>query len=113
MGDLLTPREVAERLRLSMDTVYELIRDGKLPARNVGAGSSPRWRIHSEDVDAYLTRPSSGPAAPGPGPERSDGEAPGARTRAAAPPRVARTKGQFMNPDERSGPGRPSPRPRA
>jgi len=51
---LLKVREVADELRLSRETVYELIRQGMLKAINV----SPSWsrrqlRIKRRDVEAF------------------------------------------------------------
>jgi len=47
---LLTPNEVAERLRVSTMTVYRLIKSGELPAARI----SSSYRLREEDVDAYL-----------------------------------------------------------
>lgn len=46
----LTPREVAEALRVSDMTVYRLIRSGELRAVRIGKS----YRISEEDFDAYL-----------------------------------------------------------
>lgn len=46
----LTPREVAEALRVSDMTVYRLIKSGELRAARIGKS----YRIREEDVDAYL-----------------------------------------------------------
>lgn len=52
----LTPREVADRLRLvKTDAVLAAIHAGELPAVNVGAGPDrPTWRIRAEDLAAFL-----------------------------------------------------------
>ncbi len=47
----LTPREVAEALRVSDMTVYRLIKSGELRALRIGKS----FRISEEDFDAYLT----------------------------------------------------------
>jgi excisionase family DNA binding protein len=49
-GRFLTPREVADLLRVSSMTVYRLIKSGELRAVRVGKA----YRILEEDVDAYL-----------------------------------------------------------
>lgn len=49
---VLTPAEVAERLRVSKMTVLRLIYSGELPALRVGR----QFRIPAEDVESYLTR---------------------------------------------------------
>ena len=49
-GRFLTPREVADLLRVSSMTVYRLIKPGELRAVRVGKA----YRILEEDVDAYL-----------------------------------------------------------
>lgn len=48
--DLLTPREVAEVMRVSTMTVYRLIKAGELPAIRVGK----HLRIRSNDVVKFL-----------------------------------------------------------
>jgi excisionase family DNA binding protein len=48
--DLLTPREVAEVMRVSTMTVYRLIKSGELPAIRVGK----HLRIRSVDVATFL-----------------------------------------------------------
>ncbi len=47
----LTPREVAEQLRVSDMTVYRLIKSGELRALRIGKS----YRISAEDFDAYLS----------------------------------------------------------
>ena len=45
--------ELAERWGVSIDTVYKLIRQGRLRAINVGLGTlRPRYRIAISDVRA-------------------------------------------------------------
>lgn len=46
----LTPREVAEALRVSDMTVYRLIKSGELRALRIGKS----FRITEEDFDTYL-----------------------------------------------------------
>jgi excisionase family DNA binding protein len=46
----LTPREVAEALRVSDMTVYRLIKSGELRALRIGKS----FRISEEDFEAYL-----------------------------------------------------------
>ena len=48
--NLLTPREVAEVMRVSTMTVYRLIKSGELPAIRVGK----HLRIRGNDVAAFL-----------------------------------------------------------
>ncbi len=60
--DLLTPREVAEVMRVSTMTVYRLIKSGELPAMRVGK----HLRIRGNDVAAFLdARIVRTPGAPG------------------------------------------------
>jgi excisionase family DNA binding protein len=49
-GGLLTPEEVAERLRVSRPTVYAWLKMGRL--RGLRAGKV--WRIQPADLDAFL-----------------------------------------------------------
>jgi excisionase family DNA binding protein len=48
--DLLTPREVAEVMRVSTMTVYRLIKSGEMPAIRVGK----HLRIRGHDVAQFL-----------------------------------------------------------
>ena len=50
---LLTVRELAERLRVSLATAYQLLKQGKLPSMRVGArGGGLRVRV--SDVEQFL-----------------------------------------------------------
>src|SRR4029450_2175287 len=51
-GRFLTPREVADQLRVSTMTVYRLIKSGELRAVRVGKS----YRLRDEDIDAYLSK---------------------------------------------------------
>jgi excisionase family DNA binding protein len=57
------PREVAERLGLSVDHVLGLIRSGVLRASNVGVGRRPRWRVALVDLVAFLDQRANGGTA--------------------------------------------------
>lgn len=48
--EVLTVEEVAERLRVSAQTVRKLIEDGELRAFRV----KNQWRIRKEDLDRYI-----------------------------------------------------------
>jgi excisionase family DNA binding protein len=48
-----TPKEVAERLKLRVQTVYDYIRTGRLPAVRLGN----RCRIAQSDLEAFLAQP--------------------------------------------------------
>lgn len=50
---LLTVQEVAARLRVSTDTVYRLVRLGRLP-KQVKLLRSSRWR--ASDIDDYINQ---------------------------------------------------------
>ncbi len=50
---LLTVEEAAAHLRVNPQTVYRLLRAGKLPGVRVGR----QWRVRRADLDAYLTVP--------------------------------------------------------
>ncbi|RDV80911.1 helix-turn-helix domain-containing protein [Ammonifex thiophilus] len=52
MGELLTPRQVAEKLKVSRKTVVKWIRSGKLPGRKIGT----LWRVDANDLEAFLGR---------------------------------------------------------
>lgn len=57
MSTLLTPDEVADRLRVSIRTVYGWLRAGLLPGKKFGGV----WRIDERDLD---TIPHYGPTGP-------------------------------------------------
>ena len=69
-GRLLTPSEVAARLRVTAEQVRCLIRTGQLAAVNVGAGAKRPWyRITPDAVNDFLTRrgqlaPQARPSSP-------------------------------------------------
>ena len=54
--DVLTPKEAAQILRLNLETVRRLLREGLLPGRKVGLR---QWRIRRVDLDEYLRSVSS------------------------------------------------------
>lgn len=56
---LLTVPEVAERLRLSVDTIYRHIKTGKLAAFKPGKS----YLIDEAELEAYLTRNRTGGAS--------------------------------------------------
>lgn len=59
--ELWNIQQVARLLGLSDRTVYQMARDGRLPARRIGG----RWRFRPEEVEQWLSSPTSGsPAAP-------------------------------------------------
>lgn len=49
--DYYTPEQVAEKLQLSVRTVWKYIREGKLPASNMG---KRRYRISDEQLDRFM-----------------------------------------------------------
>lgn len=63
-----TPREVAEHLKLRVQTVYEYIREGRLPAIRLGN----RCRIAHSDLEAFLADRRSGASVVVDTAERSD-----------------------------------------
>lgn len=48
--DYLTPKEVAELLKLSLSMVYKLLREGDLPHVRIGRSR----RIRREDLEKYI-----------------------------------------------------------
>jgi excisionase family DNA binding protein len=54
-GNMLTPDEVAEQLRITAEQVRNLIRKGRISAINVGTGSKrPLYRISPKALDEFL-----------------------------------------------------------
>lgn len=49
--ELLTPEEVATEVRVTRRTVYNWLRDGKLPALKAGRS----WRVRREDLAMFLS----------------------------------------------------------
>ena len=49
---LLTVNEVADLLRVSRMTVYQLIKEGQMKALRVGRS----YRLREDDVDEYLSK---------------------------------------------------------
>ena len=57
VDDLLTPEEVAEKLKVSGEQVRSLIRKGDLGAINIGTGPKrPLYRIPQQDLEEFLVR---------------------------------------------------------
>jgi excisionase family DNA binding protein len=57
-----TPKEVATILNLSIDMVYDLLREGRLPSIRLGAGKRQMWRIPKEEFEIYIKNARSGPS---------------------------------------------------
>ncbi|HEX3900268.1 MAG TPA: helix-turn-helix domain-containing protein [Mycobacteriales bacterium] len=49
-GDVLTAREAADYLRVSVKTLYRLVASGHVPGQKVGRG----WRFRQVDLEALL-----------------------------------------------------------
>jgi len=49
-GELMTPQEVAKKLRVSIHTIYHMTTNGELPAHRIRCS----LRFDSADVDDYL-----------------------------------------------------------
>jgi PTS system nitrogen regulatory IIA component len=50
LPDLLTLKQVADRLQLSERTIYRLLQRGELPGRKIGG----QWRFRMSEIDAWL-----------------------------------------------------------
>ncbi|AZR73103.1 hypothetical protein BBF96_06720 [Anoxybacter fermentans] len=57
--EILLVEEVAEYLRVNKQTIYNLLRQGQLPAKKIGG----QWRFHKKAIDDYLTAQDTVPAA--------------------------------------------------
>ena len=51
---MLTPDEVAEKLKLSVYTIRRMIHDGRIPASRMGTGTHARLRIDEADLKAFI-----------------------------------------------------------
>jgi excisionase family DNA binding protein len=56
-----TPNDVAIILNLSPDMVYDLLREGQLPAIRLGSGRRQLWRIPIREFRWYLAAIRTGP----------------------------------------------------
>lgn len=54
-GRLLTIDQVAEYMGVHRDTVYALVRSGRLPALQLG-GRKAGWRITEADLDEFVAK---------------------------------------------------------
>ena len=55
LGEILTPDEVAQYLKISKKTVYKLVRSGALPAFKAGK----HWRVRRVDLGRRIARRSA------------------------------------------------------
>ena len=59
---MLTPPEIARRLRVKPSRVRQWIMRGELRAANLGDGSRPRYKIDPADLQIFLEHRAAGPA---------------------------------------------------
>jgi excisionase family DNA binding protein len=57
MGEMITPQDVADRLRLTVYRVHQLIRAGKLPATSFGRF----YLVNEDDLALVANRPTGRP----------------------------------------------------
>jgi excisionase family DNA binding protein len=51
----LTPEQVAQALQLSLRTVYQYLKEGKIPGKKIGGRRyGQRWRVLEDDLKAFL-----------------------------------------------------------
>lgn len=50
-GEVFSSKEVAELLRIDIESVYRFVRDGKLVGFKIGGS---QWRITESDLDEFL-----------------------------------------------------------
>jgi excisionase family DNA binding protein len=60
MTTLMTLPEVARYLRLSVQTLYKMVQQGRIPALKAGA----RWRFRMAEVDDWMRKEASGDRRP-------------------------------------------------
>jgi len=53
--DLLTPTELASKLRLTRVTVYRLVNEHRLPVVIIRQGKRRILRFRASDIDAFIT----------------------------------------------------------
>ena len=52
MEQLLTTREIADKLKLNVETVRRKLRAGDIPARKIGR----LWRVDDTELQRYVNR---------------------------------------------------------
>lgn len=52
MAELMTLKEVAQYLRLSIQTLYKMVEQGRIPALKAGA----QWRFRKTEVDEWMRK---------------------------------------------------------
>ncbi len=50
--EILLVEEVADYLRVNKQTIYNLLRQGELPAKKIGG----QWRFHKQAVEEYVKK---------------------------------------------------------
>ncbi len=55
-GDLLDVAEVANALRVAVNTIYELIQSGEMRALNCGTRAKPYYRVFRVSVLKYIKK---------------------------------------------------------
>jgi excisionase family DNA binding protein len=52
MGQILTTKELADYLKLTVVTIYKYVKAGKIPGYRIGK----RWRFDKDQIDNLLKR---------------------------------------------------------
>ena len=60
-NEYYTPKEVSILLNLSIDTVYDMLREEQLPAIRLGTGKRQLWRIPIAEFRSFLNSIRTGP----------------------------------------------------
>ncbi len=76
--EYLTANEVAERLKLNVETIYDLMKSGQLPAIKIGG----RWRMEASELREWFKTLASQPP-----PRRPDSNEPKPKLNRDSPPR--------------------------
>ena len=62
----LTPPQAAKVLGVSVDSVHQFIRSGKLKASDLGQAGRPRWKIAKQNIEAFMDGCSNAKPVPPP-----------------------------------------------
>ena len=62
-AEYYTPKEVSMLLNLSIDTVYDMLREEQLPAIRLGTGKRQLWRIPIDEFHRFLLSIRTGPVS--------------------------------------------------
>ena len=64
--EYFTPPQASKLLGVSVDTIHQFIRSGKLKASDLGQAGRPRWKIAKQSIHEFMDCCSNAKPAPPP-----------------------------------------------